>query len=329
MFGAGNKGLNHTAAMVDPTYNAIFQLKYAGLVDTHTLSKTYGSFDLGKGTMKRMRIHTGLVGSAARRPDIVRQEFPMATYYEDEVQIEGTIKLGVGFQYFPAELEGKDAVGFDGAIVVMSKVDDLPRLLQDAEESERARMFVNGETFLGGIFGTPLFCDGTVNKLKLVGREDYFGTGALSGNIIYNSGGIGYSFINQLINIASNFVDEEGMRHRLKVDMIVCNEQDAKQFMMYIDADTNIEQMNPRIKNPAKEAGFNPEIVVTDRFVNGDMVVFLEGWEDHILEFSRYLGDIETGEEGTLTHRKIITLATTAFGHSFISNRLVILVKGV
>lgn len=315
---------DHDAATVYKGFDRIARMEYAGAGEDMVGEELYGPDDLGtEGLHNEVFFHTRLQGTAQKMDDNVRQRYPTASYKTGSILIQGYSRLGIAYEYYPEDLED-NLSGFE---FIASMAEDLPVLLRDAEEEEYLNLYNNGETITGGHANTPLFVDGVADKLQLVGNPDFF-SGTAASNIIDNAGGISYALINLLRQYGRNFVNEEGRTQPREMVQILCNEQNGDLLEEYFNSPTNRESANPNLPNPVRGMRV-PTILRTERMANqNDLIVFYEGWQDHIKERSKYRGRTDTWEEGHAQFRKVFTQLRSRYGFYFYNNRLVVLVRG-
>lgn len=317
-------GQNHDAATVYKGFDRIAMLEYANAQEQMVGEELYGPDDLGtEGLHNEVFFRTRLQGQAFKTDDRVRQRFPMADYKTGSILIHGYSRLGIADEYYPEDLED-NLPGFE---FIANMAADLPILLRDAEEDEYLNLYNNGETITGGHADTPLFVDGSTNKLQLIGNPTFF-AGTAASNIMDNAGGISYSLIALLRQYGRNFVNEEGRSNPVEIDQILCNEQNGDLLELYFSATTNIEQTNPQVRNPEAGKG-TPRILRTERLSNpNDLIVFYTGWQDQIKERNKYRNRTDSWEEGNAQFRKVYTQVRSRYGFYFYGNRLVVLVRG-
>ena len=307
---------DHNPQLVYKAYEKIVQQKYPG-VENMTGAQFWGTNELEvRGLHNEVLYHTGLLGQAADLGDDIRASVPMATYATADQIIAGYKIVGIGYEYYPEELED------DLYDVVAPKVADLPRLLADKEEDEFLLPYNTGETMISGWAETPMFVDGDTYYLQIMGQQGVnYGS-----NIISTAGGVSYHMISMWEQYGANFISEEGTISPLRVVKIWCNRQNAKILRMWYGASSNIEQNNPNVPNPAESA---PEIVETSRFANpNDILTFFEGWEQDMKERSKYRSRSQTAEVGYLNQRKMVTITRSRFSHYWFNNRRVLLTRG-
>lgn len=309
---------DHDPRLFYKAYERIVQKRYPG-VETMVGSQLWGQNDLEtRGLHNEVLMHTGLLGSAARLGDDLRAPVPMATYEKADQIIAGYHIIGVGYEYYPQELED------DLFDTVAPKVGDLPLLLAESEEDEHFAPLNNGETtFISGWANTPLFVDGTSDFLQVIGYQGQnYGS-----NIITNAGGPSYHMISLLEQYGDNFVNEEGRLSPLRVDRIVASFQNARLLEMYYGSSTNIEQNNPAVMSPVRSS---PTIIATHRLANpNDIFVYYEGWQEDMKERSKWRARTQSGEIGQLNQVKVTTITRSRFSYYFFSNRRVVKVKGM
>ncbi len=315
---------NFDAATVYKAFDKIARIEYASAGENMVGEELYGPDDLGtEGLHNEAYFYTRLQGQAAKMPDQVRQRFPTASYKTGSIFISGYTQLGIAHEYYPEDLEDNLA-GFD---FIASMGEDLPILLRDAEEDEYLNLYNNGETIVGGHADTPLFVDGTTHVLQLVGNASFF-SGTAASNIIDNAGGMSYALWHLAKQYGRNFVNEEGRSNPVELVQVLGSEQQMDLAEMYWDAPSNIEQGNPDMPNPLSGMR-RPTFLRTERLANpNDLILFFEGWQDHIKERSKYRNKADTWEEGHAQFRKVYSQTRSRYGFYFYNNRLVVLVKG-
>lgn len=309
---------DHDPRLFYKAYEKIVQKRYPG-VESMVGAQLWGQNELEvRGLHNEVLMHTGLLGAASRLGDDLRAPVPMATYEKADQIIAGYHIVGVGYEYYPDELED------DLFDTVAPKVSDLPMLLAETEEDEHFAPYNNGETsFISGWTNSTLYVDGTADWLKIIGYQgENYGS-----NIITNAGGPSYHLIALLEQYGDNFINEEGRLSPLRVDTIVCSHQNKRLLELYYGASTNIEQQNPAIPNPARSA---PTIIGTHRLANpNDMHVLYEGWQEDLKERSKWRAKTQSAEIGYLNQRKVTTITRSRFSYYFFSNRRAVLVKGL
>ena len=317
MYGHTRGVQDSNAQQVWRAYEDIIRLQYPG-VESMVGAQFWGTNTLATtGLHNEVLFHTGLLGTAAKLGRDLRTPVPMATYETVDQVIADYEILGIGFEYYPDELQD-----FLYPDLVLSKLGDLPMLLADAEEDEHFAPYNNGETLEGGWTGDPLFVDGSSEFLQVIGyRGDNYGS-----NIITTAGGPSYHLISLLDQYGGNFVNEEGRMSPIGVDRIMCSPQNARLLELYYGAAYNIEQASPAIPNPAMN---RPTIIPTNRLANpNDMVVFYQGWEQDMKERSKFRGEALTETVGNLNEKRLVSIIRSRYAYYWFSNRRVVLVKG-
>lgn len=304
------------------SWEQVLRVSYGGETENMIGPQLWGTHELDtQGLHNEMFAHTGLIGTAQRMPDNVRQNYPMASYETGSILIHGFRKLGIAYEYYPEDLEDM----LENMRFITELVGELPLLLSDAEEEEHHHVYNNGETYTSGFFNTPLFVDGVTDKLQLLGRPDYF-SGTAASNII--EGGVSYALFTKIHQYGDNFVNEEGRLEAVEVDMYVCSRQNADLIEMYYTSAFNIESGNANMPNPLAKRS-TPTIVISKRMANkNDLWVFFEGWQQFMKERNKYRGREDSWEEGNAQHRKVVAQIRSRYGYYFLSPRLVLLVKG-
>lgn len=307
----------HNPQLFHKAYEKIVERKYPG-VESMVGAQFWGQNELEvRGIHNEVLMHTGLLGGAANLGDDLRASVPMATYATAEQVIAGWEILGIGYEFFPEELQD------DLYDIVAPRVGDLPKLLTEAEEDEHFAKYNDGETATGGWTKDPLFVDGVTDYLQIIGNKGVnYGS-----NIIKNAGGVSYHLIALLEQYGDNFIDEEGRLAPLRIERIMCSRQNATLFRMYYGVNTNIEQDNPNVPSPIEQSA--PQIIATHRLANpNDIIVFYEGWMDDMKERSKFRAQTMTETVGHLNKKKSVTITRSRFSYYWFSNRRVVLVKG-
>lgn len=308
---------DHNPQLFHKAYEKIVQMRYPG-VENMVGAQLWGQNELEvRGLHNEVLMHTGLLGKAANLGDDLRASVPMATYETAEQIVAGWEILGIGYEYYPEEIED------DIYDIVAPRVGDLPKLLAEAEEDEHFAKYNDGETARGGWANTPLFVDGENDYLQIVGAKGVnYGS-----NIIKNAGGVSYHLISLLEQYGDHFVDEEGRISPLGIDRIVASRQNAQLLQMYFGSSVNIEQDNPNM--PAPIVGSAPTIIATHRLANpNDILVFYDGWQEDMKERSKFRAKTQTEEVGHLNKKKVVTITRSRFSYYWFNNRRVVLVKG-
>lgn len=309
---------DHDPRLFYKAYERIVQKRYPG-VESMVGAQLWGQNELEtRGLHNEVLMHTGLLGAASRLGDDLRAPVPMATYEKADQIIAGYNIIGVGYEYYPAELED------DLFDTVAPKVADLPTLLAEAEEDEHFAPYNNGETtFISGWANTPLFVDGSSSFLQIIGQQGVnYGS-----NVITTAGGPSYHLISLLEQYGDFFINEEGRLSPLGIDMIVASAQNVRLLEMFYGATSNIEQPNSSIPNPTRSA---PRLIATHRLANpNDMFVFYDGWQEDMKERSKWRARTESAEIGYLNQKKVTTITRSRFSYYSFSNRRVVKVKGV
>lgn len=309
-------------ASMKKSWEAVMRLNYGGELEQMVGPQLWGAHGLdNEGLHNEMFFHTGLQGTALKTTDDVRQRFPTAGYETGSILVRGYHRLGIAHEWYPEDLEDVP----ENMRFVQDLVGELPILLADAEEEEHHHYYNNGETQTGGIFNTPLFVDGSSNKLQLLGQPSYF-SGTAASNIIY--GGVSYALIAKIHQYGDNFVNEEGRMESVDVDMYVGSRQNIELLELYYTSSFNIETGNTNINNPLSKRPV-PKFVVSKRMANkSDLWVYFQGWQMFMKERNKYRGREESWEEGNAQFRKIVAQIRSRYGYYHINNRLVMLVKG-
>lgn len=307
---------DHNPQLVYKAYEEIVKRTYPGQ-EAMVGAQFWGTNELEtRGLHNEVLMHTGLLGQAADLGDDIRASVPMATFATADQIIAGWNIVGIGYEYYPEELED------DIYDIVAPKVGELPRLLADKEEDMHFAPYNNGETLEGGWAETPLFVDGTTDFLQIIGQpgENY------GSNIIEDAGGVSYHLIAKLEQYGENFISEEGTLAPLAIDRILASPRNARLLRMYFGAPSNIEQDNQAIPNPVLGV---PEIYATHRLANpNDMIVFYQGWEQDLKYRAKYNNRLQTAEVGHLNQRKLVTITRSRVSYYWFNNRRVVLVRG-
>jgi hypothetical protein len=318
------KHLAHTTGVQDSNpqqvwraYEAIMQKRYPG-VENMVGAQFWGTNELATtGLHNEVLYHTGLLGSAAKLGRDLRTPVPMATYKTVDQVVADYEVLGIGFEYYPDELED-----FLYPEVVLDKLGDLPLLLADAEEDEHFAAYNNGETLTGGWTADALFVDGSTKYLQTIG-ESGVNRGS---NIITTAGGPSYHLISLVDQYGQNFVNEEGRVSPLMVDRVMCSPQNARLLDLYYGASYNIEQDKQAIPNPAMS---RPQVIPTHRLANAnDMIFFFQGWDEDLKERSKWRGQAMTETVGDLNEKRVVSIIRSRYAYYWFFNRRVLLVKG-
>ena len=332
-----NRQFQHQSAdYISNAWDDILRLEYNSQGETMIGEDIYGvdTFGLGSssanqsGYEREIFIHTGAVGAADVVDDRNRQAFSEPTHFEDSIIISGFERAGKMHAYYPEDFEDyRQDMTF-----VMDFASDLPRLLRDTEEERYLNLYTDGENVTGGFAGTPLFVDGTTNKLQLVGRSTYF-SGTEASNIIDWAGGVSYALISMVDQYGDFFVNEEGLESPIGVADVICNHRNADMLMYYYSSGYNVETMQANDPNPrslAKTRVRNiPNIHPTSRLPNPNDIIFLfDGWKDNIKEASAYRGRVDTWEDGHAQSRRIVTQIRSRYLFYFLTNRLAVLARG-
>lgn len=299
-------------------YEDIMRKRYPG-AETHVGMQFWGTNTLETtGLHNEVLFHTGLLGSAVKLGRDLRTMPPMATYETVDQVVADYEVAGIGFEYYPDELE--DMLYDD---VILDKIGDLPILQADLEEDEHFNVYNNGETLVGGWNKKKLFVDGNGSDfLETIGQKGV----SLGGNIIKTAGGPSFHMISLIDQYGENFVNEEGRLSPLKAERIMCSLQNKRLLDMYYGAAYNIEQSNPDIPNPALA---NPNVIATHRIANAnDIVVFFEGWQDDLKERSKFRGQTMTETVGNLTEKRVVSIIRSRYAYYWHFNRRVLLIKG-
>lgn len=307
---------------IKKSWDAVLEMTYQGEMEQMIGAELWGASDLeATGLHNEVLFHTGLQGTAQKTADDVRRRYPMAGYKTGSILVKGYSRLGISYEHLFEDYEDV----LDGMDFVTGLVDDLPVLLADAEEEEHHLVYNNGETQTGGVFGTPLFVDGTTNTLQLLGRPNYF-AGSAATNILY--GGVSYALFQLIHQYGDNFINEEGRLQAVEVDMYVANDQNADLIELYYNSSFNIESGNSNMPNPLAKRR-TPTVKRTKRMANkNDIWVFFTGWQDFMKERNKYRGRRDTWEEGHAQFRKMVAQIRSRYGYFFYNNRLTMLVKG-
>jgi hypothetical protein len=305
------------AQQVWRAYESIMRKRYPGVEDM-VGAQFWGTNELATtGLHNEVLFHTGLLGSAAKLGRDLRTPVPMATYETIDQVVADYEILGIGFEYYPDELED-----FLYPEVVLDKLGDLPLLLADAEEDEHFAAYNNGETLTGGWTGDPLFVDGSSDFLQVIGRPGV----NLGSNIITTAGGPSYHLISLVDQYGQNFQNEEGRISPLRVDRVMCSPQNARLLDLYYGASYNIEQDKQAIPNPAMS---RPQVIATHRLANpNDMIFFFEGWDEDLKERSKWRGQPMTETVGDLNEKRVVSIIRSRYAYYWFFNRRVLLVKG-
>jgi len=307
---------------IKKSWEAVIRWNYGGEMESMVGSRLWGAHNMdNQGLYNEAFFHTGLQGTALKTTDDVRQRFPTASYKTGSILIRGFHRLGISHEWYPEDLEDVP----ENMRFVQDLVGELPLLLADAEEEEHHHVYNNGETYTSGVFSTPLFVDGSANKLQLLGRPDYF-SGTAASNIIY--GGVSYATLQKIHQYGDLFVNEEGRIEAVGVDMIVCSDQNADLLELYYTSSFNIETGNSNVRNPLSNRR-TPTIIRSKRMANkNDLWVFYDGWSDFMKEKNKYRGREDSWDEGNAQFRKVVAQIRSRYGYYFINNRLCLLVKG-
>lgn len=305
------------AQQVWRAYESIMRKRYPGVEDM-VGAQFWGTNELEiSGLHNEVLYHTGLLGSAAKLGRDLRTPVPMATYETVDQVVADYEILGIGFEYYPDELED-----FLYPDVVLDKLGDLPILLADAEEDEHFAAYNNGETLTGGWTGDPLFVDGAAQNLQVIGRPGV----NLGSNIITTAGGPSYHLISLVEQYGHNFVNEEGRISPLNVDRVMCSRQNKRLLDLYYGAPYNIEQGKEAIPNPAEG---RPQVIATHRLANpNDMIFFFEGWDEDLKERSKWRGQAMTEKVGELNEKRVVSIIRSRYAYYWFFNRRVLLVRG-
>jgi hypothetical protein len=308
---------DHDPRLFYKAYEKIVQKKYPGQ-ETMVGAQFWGQNELEvRGQHNEVLFHTGLLGQAAHLGDDLRAPVPMATYEKADQIIAGYSIIGVGYEYYPQELED------DLFDTVAPKVADLPILLADREEDEHFAPYNNGDTtFESGWANTPLFVDGSSDYLQIIGQQGVnYGS-----NIINYAGGVSYHLISLYEQYGDHFVNEEGRLSPIRAERIMCSHQNARLFELFFGAGSNIEQNNPAIPNPVRS---RPTVIPTHRLFNPNrIIVFFEGWQEDLKERSKWRARTQSDTIGHLNQEKVVTITRSRFSYYFFFNRRVLLIEG-
>lgn len=307
---------DHDARMVYRAFERIIQLEYPG-VESMVGAQFWGTNELEiSGLHNEVLYHTGLLGQAAKIGRELRHPVPMSHYELADQIIADYEILGIGYEYYPDELED------DLYDIVPGKVSDLPKLLAEAEEEEHYFPYNNGESFTSGWADTPMFVDGSTQFLKTIGRPDV----NLGSNIIENAGGPSYHLISTVEQYGMHFVNEEGRISPLQVERVMCSPQNARLLSMYYGAPYNVEQDNTAVPNPVMSS---PTIIPSHRLANSDdMIFFFEGWQQDMKERHKWRARSDSDTIGHLNEKRVVTITRSRYSYYFFNNRRVLLVKG-
>ena len=298
-------------------YEDVMRKTYPG-VESMVGAQFWGTSTLEtSGLHNEVLFHTGLLGSAVKLGRDLRTPVPMATYATVDQVVADYEILGIGFEYYPDELD--DMLHPE---IILDKIGDLPVLLADAEEDQHFYTYNNGETATGGWTGNKLFVDGSTQYLQLIGYQgDNYGS-----NIVTTAGGPSYHMISLAEQYGMNFVNEEGRISPLGIDRYMASPQNAKLLNLYYGASYNIEQSNPGIPNPVNS---RPTIIPTHRLANAnDIIVFYDGWEEDLKERSKFRGQPMTETVGNLNEKRVVSMTRSRYAYYWHFNRRVVLFKG-
>lgn len=333
-----NPNGQNSSGEIEALFDSVVQFNYGELQNNYVGQDLYGQDQLGLSqdgrAVREVFAHTGLVGRSDLKEDIVRQQYSTANYYTGSLVIGGAYRIGKAHFYHLEEQEDRPME----MRFATQNVGDLGRLQASTEEYQRLRNYVNGETWVGGFHKTPLFVDGTTDKLQLLGRPDYF-SGAAASNTIDWFGGVGYAMIEMANNFGDNFVTQEGERSQIYVtDILTGSYSNADLLTAYYTSEFNIDTNNPNSPSPLKlvyQGGGRqriiPNIYVSHELqkANANDVIFMyNGWQDDIKEYTRFAGKIDSWTEGEAQFQKVVTQIRTRRGHYFFDNRRLLLVRG-
>jgi len=314
---------NHDGATFYRGFAKITEMEYANAGEDMIGEQLYGADDLGTdGLHHEVYFRTRLQGQAALMPDNVRQRYPMASYRTASILVQGYDRIGIAHEYYPEDLED-NLPGFE---YLANMASDLPILVRDTEEDLHFRLYNEGETTNGGFAHTPLFVDGTTDVLQLIGNADYF-SGTAASNIIAG-GGVSHAMLALAKQYGENFVNEEGRVAPRRITQIVGRSQNIDLVSMYINQGGNIENFDPNRPNPSSDLS-GVTLLKTQRLAQpNDLIIFYDGWQDHIKMRAKYQGRPDTWEEGHAQFRKVVAQVRSRLGYYFYNNRLVVLMRG-
>lgn len=325
-YGSNYAAQNQNAYALSKAWDKVMEAKYKGVEDSMVGDELWAPYTYeGGGNYDQILLHTGLIGTALRTDDVVRQEYPSPTFHTASVMVRGYQRAGISYEYSVEDQEDY----LPGLDLHVQKVGELPLLLADAEEEDAHYWMNMGESWTGGPFGTPLFVDGQgTNKIQLIGRPDYF-SGSNASNII--EGSPSYALLELLNQYGALFVNEEGRRQRVSISMIVAGENNIRLLEALWNAAYNLESGNVNIPNPMTSRGLpTPKFVSTNRMANAeDIWVYYDGWEEFMRTVVDYRGKADSWVEGSAPQfKKVVTQIRSRYGYFFLNNRLCVLVKG-
>lgn len=317
---------NHNAAAFYRGFSQIVERAYPGESEQFIGEELFGEDIFGTdGLHHEAYFHTRLQGQAAVMPDKVRQRFPAASFKTGSILVQGYRQAGIAFEYLPRDLEDN----LEGFNFITGMAADLPTLLRDTEEDMMIGFYNNGEsaTQLVGTANTPLFVDGSIYKLQLLGNPDYF-SGAAASNIVENGGGVSYAMLELAKQYGQYFVNDEGRQSSLRIVAAMGRRQNIDLLREYLTATYNIEQFDPNRRNPASDLS-GISLYASDRLANpNDIVFFYEGWPDDIKMRAKYRHMAENWDEGHGRFLKVVNELSSRIGFYALNNRRVLLMRG-
>lgn len=305
---------------ISRAWDSVMRQSYGGEGEDMVGPELWGAANFD-GLYENRLVHTGLVGTADRRNDVVRQRFSSPNYYWEPVTLFGAQRVGIYMQYFLEDREDfRPELDFAPMLA-----GELSALVRDAEEEDYFHPYNTGETWMTSRQNnSPLFVDDATG-LTLIGE----GRPALGhGNIFY--GAPSYGLIEQLNQYGELFINEEGRGEMIRVDRIVGSRRNIELLRRYYDSTFNIDTGNPNIFSPI-EGQPVPTLIATDRLYNrNDLIVFYEGWQNDLLSKTWYRGRVETGvfDEDVPQFHYAWSQVRSRYGFYAINNRRVALVKG-